>query len=61
MKKKLVIIPFTLFILILITFFYLLIIERNPSEISSNLLNKNVPKFQTESLLKNEKFHKKQF
>jgi len=56
MKKKLVIIPFTLFILILITFFYLLIIERNPSEISSNLLNKNVPKFQTESLLKNEDF-----
>jgi len=56
MKKQLFIIPFILFILILITFFYLLIIERNPSEISSNLLNKSVPKFKTESLLKNEDF-----
>ena len=56
MKKQL----FTSFIivisLIFISFFYLLITERNPSEISSNLLNKNVPKFQTESLLKNEDF-----
>ena len=40
----------------MVTFFYLLIIERNPSEIPSNLLNKNVPKFETESLLKKERF-----
>ena len=56
MKKKLLIIPSILFLLILSTFFYLLIIERNPSEIPSNLLDKNVPKFETESLLKKERF-----
>ena len=56
MKKQLLIIPSILFLLILLTFFYLLTIERNPSELPSNLLNKNVPKFETESLLKNERF-----
>ena len=56
MKKKLLIIPSILFLLIVLTFFYLLIIERNPSEIPSNLLDKNVPKFETESLLKKERF-----
>tara|TARA_B100000029_G_scaffold431578_1_gene443262 strand:+ start:2161 stop:2691 length:531 start_codon:yes stop_codon:yes gene_type:complete len=56
MNKKLFIIPFFIFLLVLLTFFYLLIIERNPSEIPSNLLNKNVPNFETESLLKKEKF-----
>jgi len=56
MKKQLFIIPFILFLLILLTFFYLLAIERNPSELPSNLLDKNVPKFEAESLLKNEKF-----
>ena len=56
MRKQLLIIPFVLFLLVLITFFYLLLIERNPSVISSNLLNKNVPKFQSESLLKNQNF-----
>jgi len=56
MKKHLFIIPSILFLLILLTFFYLLIVERNPSEIPSNLLNKNVPNFETESLLKNDKF-----
>ena len=56
MKKQLFIIPFILFLLILLTFFYLLIIERNPSKLPSNLLDKNVPKFEAESLLKSEKF-----
>ena len=56
MKKKLLIIPSLVFLLILSTFFYLLIIERNPSEIPSNLLNKNMPVFEAKSLLKNEKF-----
>ena len=56
MKKKLFIIPSFIFFSILLTFFYLLIIERNPSEIPSNLLEKNVPKFTAESLLKKEKF-----
>ena len=56
MKKQLLIIPSIFFFLILLTFFYLLTIERNPSELPSNLLDKNVPKFEAESLLKNEKF-----
>jgi len=39
-----------------LAFFYLLMTERNPSELPSNLLNKNVPKFEANSLIKNEKF-----
>ena len=56
MKKQLLIAPTILFVFILLTLFYLLIIERNPSEVPSNLLNKKVPMFETESLLKNERF-----
>ena len=56
MKKQLLIIPFVLFLLVLSIFFYLLIIERNPLELPSNLLNKNVPNFETVSLLKNKNF-----
>ena len=56
MKKQLLILPSIFFLLILLIFFYLLIIDRNPFDLPSNLLNKNVPKFETESLLKNEKF-----
>ena len=56
MKKQLSVIPSILFLFILLTFFYLLTIERNPSGIPSNLLDKNIPNFETESLLKNEKF-----
>ena len=56
MRKQLLIAPTILFVFILLTLFYLLIIERNPSEVPSNLLNKKVPKFETESLLKNERF-----
>ena len=56
MKKKLLILPSLFFFIILSIFFYLLIIERNPSDLPSNLLNKNVPIFETESLFKNEKF-----
>ena len=56
MIKRLFIIPITLFFLILSVFFYLLIIDRDPFELPSNLLNKNVPNFETESLLNDEKF-----
>ncbi len=56
MKNKLLILPSIFFAIILSIFFYLLITERNPSEIPSNLLNKNVPFFEAESLFKNEKF-----
>ena len=54
MKKQIFIVPFLFFILILLAFFYLLMTERNPSELPSNLLNKNVPKFEANSLIKNE-------
>ena len=56
MKKQLLILPSIFFSLILLTFFYLLIIERDPSELPSNLIGKNVPRFETDSLLKNERF-----
>ena len=56
MKKQLLILPSLFFLFFLIVFFYLLIIDRNPSELPSTLLDKNVPKFETESLLKDEKF-----
>ena len=56
MRKQLLILPSIFFLLILSIFFYLLIIDRNPSELPSTLLNKNVPKFETESLLKEKKF-----
>ena len=56
MIKKLTILPSIFFLLILLVLFYLLINNRDPFELPSNLLNKNVPKFETESLLKNKKF-----
>ena len=56
MKKQTLIIPFIFFLLISLTFFYLLVIDRDPSEIPYNLINKNVPNFESESLLKKEKF-----
>ena len=56
MKRYLLIIPFIVFVFILSIFFYLLFIERNPSEISSVLLNKKVPIFKTASLLGNQDF-----
>ena len=56
MNKKFLSIPVVLFFLLLAILFYLLTIDRNPSEIPSALLNKKVPKFETESLIKNEKF-----
>ena len=56
MKKKILALPFVAFFLILSIFFYLLIFDRNPSEIPSNLLNKNVPIFEAESLLKDKRF-----
>lgn len=56
MKKQLLILPSIFFLLILLILFYLLIIDRNPIELPSTLINKNVPKFETESLLKEKKF-----
>mgnify|MGYP001244816446 CR=1 FL=1 len=56
MIKRLFVIPVILFLFVLSVFFYLLLIERNPNELPSNLLNKNVPNFETKSLLNDEKF-----
>jgi len=56
MRKKILILPLIFFFLILLIFFYLLKIERNPSDLPSNLLNKNVPIFEAKSLFKNKKF-----
>ena len=56
MKKQLLKLPFIFFSITLLIFFYLLIVERNPSEVPSALLNKKIQKFEAKSLLKNSKF-----
>tara|TARA_B100000029_G_scaffold432484_1_gene444710 strand:- start:149 stop:679 length:531 start_codon:yes stop_codon:yes gene_type:complete len=56
MKKKILILPLAIFLSILLIFSYLLIIERNPQEIPSNLINKKFPDFESNSLFKNGKF-----
>ena len=56
MKKQLLILPFIMFFLTLLIFVYLVRIERDPSRLPSTLLNKSMPKFQTESLLSKKKF-----
>ena len=56
MIKKILVFPFIVFALIIIGFYYLLIIERNPSGLPSNLLNKNVPIFSSQSLLNKKIF-----
>jgi len=56
MRKQLLKLPFIFFSITLLIFFYLLIVERNPSEVPSALLNKKIQKFEAKSLLKNSKF-----
>ena len=56
MKNKIFIIPGIIFFLIILSFFYLLTIDRNPTEIPSNLLNKKVPEFKTSNLIKDKNF-----
>jgi len=56
MKKKIAIVPSIIFLFVLSIFFYLLLIERDTSKLPSNLLNKNIPQFEAESLLKTETF-----
>jgi len=41
---------------VLLVFFYLLVIERDPSELPSVLIDKKVPTFETDSLLNKETF-----
>jgi len=57
MKKKILIFPFILFFTLLAIFFYLLVIDRNPSELPSVLINKEVPSFKTDSLLTKKVFN----
>ena len=56
MKKKILIFPFIAFLFILIVFFYLLVIERDPSELPSVLIDKKIPTFEAESLLNKKTF-----
>ena len=56
MNKKLLILPAIIFSSILLVFFYLLIIDRDPSGVPSALINKKIPKFETKSLLTEETF-----
>ena len=56
MFKRVFTIPIILFLFVLSVFFYLLIIERDPLDLPSNLLNKNAPDFEAKSLLNDEKF-----
>jgi len=56
MKNKTLIIPAILFFFILFILFYLLLIDRKPSELPSVLINKKVPVFKAESLLNDNIF-----
>jgi cytochrome c biogenesis protein CcmG, thiol:disulfide interchange protein DsbE len=56
MNKHLLKLPFIIFVSILLVFFYLLLIERNPSEIPSALINKKVKNFETKALLNDKSF-----
>ena len=56
MKHKALIIPFFIFIFIITLFFYLLLLDRNPSKVPSALIGKNVPSFQGKTLIKNKIF-----
>ena len=56
MKNQPLLITSAIFILTIFIFYYLLIINRDHSQIPSALINKKVPLFETESLLKEKKF-----
>ena len=56
MRKKILIIIPIIFFSILTIFFYLLTIDRNPSNIPSALINKKAPEFESISLLTNKVF-----
>ena len=56
-RKLLLKIPFIIFIITLSIFFYLLIIDRNPSKVPSALINNSVPEFETNSLFGDKKFY----
>jgi len=55
MRNKIPKLPLIFFLIVLSVFLYLLLIERNPSDVPSAFLNKNFPKFETKSLFDKEK------
>ncbi len=62
MKNKLLFYPFLIFVIILSIFFYLLIIDRNPQQVPSVLIDKKFPDFEAESLFSEKKLiSKKEF
>jgi len=56
MQKYFLTTPLIVFFCIVLVFLYFLIIQRDPAEIPSVLINKKAPAFQAESLLKDEIF-----
>ena len=56
MKNKFIFFPVIIFFFIFCSFFYLLVIERDPDGIPSALINKKIPYFQTKSLFNNQDF-----
>ena len=57
MKIKLLAIPLIIFFLILSVFFYLLILERDPSDLPSALINKKIPTFKADRLFNENIFN----
>ena len=56
MQRYFFTVPIIIFLCIIIAFFYLLIIKRDPSELPSILIDQKVPLFVTTSLFNNEPF-----
>lgn len=56
MRIKFLNLPFVIFLLIFFIFFYLLLIDRDNSEIPSNLINKKTPNFIADTLIGDKKF-----
>lgn len=56
MNKYFYIVPFIVFVLTIIVFFYLLLIERDPSELPSALIHEKVPIFETSTLFNGKTF-----
>jgi len=56
MKKNFLLIPLILFFFIIAILFYVLLIEKNPSELPSALINQKAPTFQVPSLVNKKNF-----
>lgn len=56
MKRKILISPLLIFVFILAIFFYLLTKGRDPSQLPSVLLNKEIPNFESDSIIAGKRF-----